>query len=215
MKTLLKASNRICYWFWGFSDERKHFWSIRILFDIDFKHFRMKENTFEAFEFYLLSILSVFGWTKSLFNFSDGICFWFKAFSDEWKHFLQMVFALDFERFRMDENTFEAFAFYLLSILRILDGRKHFEGFRSYLILTFSVFGMNDNTFEAFAFYLLSILSVFGWTKTLLKASYRICYWFWAFSDEQKHFWSLCILFAFSDRRTKFWRLQIVFPFDF
>ena len=157
MKTLLKASNRICYWFWGFSDERKHFWSIRILFDIDFKHFRMKENTFEAFEFFLLSILSVFGWTKSLFNFSDGICYWFKAFSDEWKHFLQMVFALDFERFRMDKNNFEAFAFYLLSILRILYGRKHLEGFRSYLLLIFSVFWL---------------------TKTLLKPLHTICV-FW------------------------------------
>ena len=128
-----------------------------ILFDIDFKHFRMKENTFEAFEFYLLSILSVFGWTKSLFNFSDGICFWFKAFSDEWKHFLQMVFALDFERFRMDKNNFEAFAFYLLSILRILYGRKHLEGFRSYLLLIFSVFWL---------------------TKTLLKPLHTICV-FW------------------------------------
>ena len=81
-KTLLKASDCICYSFWAFSDERKHFWSIRILFDIDFKRFRMKENTFEAFEFYFLSILSVFGWTKSLLNFSDGICSWFRAFSD-------------------------------------------------------------------------------------------------------------------------------------
>ena len=40
----------------AFSDGRKHFWIIRILFDIDFKRFRMNKNTFEAFAYYLPSI---------------------------------------------------------------------------------------------------------------------------------------------------------------
>ena len=107
-KTFLKASDRICYSFWAFSDERKHYWSIRILFDFDFKRFRMNENTFEAFAFFLLSILGVFGWTKTILKASDRIFYWFL-------------------------------------------------GFR---------------------LYFLFILSVFWWGKTLLKHSHTICYRF-------------------------------------
>ena len=44
-----------------------------MIFDIDFKRFWMDENTFEAFAFYLLSILGVFGWTKTLLKPMDGI----------------------------------------------------------------------------------------------------------------------------------------------
>ena len=159
-KTRLKVSNGICFWFWALSVELINFWSLRVVFDINCKRFRINKNTFEAFGCYLLLILSVFGWTKTLFEafafyllsilgvfrwtktllrVSGGICFWFWAFSNERKHFwrLPILFAIDFRRFQMDENTF--------------------EGFRWYLLL---------------------ILSVFWWTKTLLKASHSICYRF-------------------------------------
>ena len=68
-----------------------------MVFAIDFERFRMKEITFEAFVYYLLSILSVFGWTKTHLKPSDSIFYRFKAFSDEQKHF-------------------EGFGWYLLSI---------------------------------------------------------------------------------------------------
>ena len=120
-KTFLKASDRICYSFWAFSDERKHYWSIRILLDFDFKRFRMNENTFEAFAFFLLSFLGVFGCTKSLLKASNGICYSFLAFSDEWKHFcsIRILFAIDFGFLRIDENNFEVFRSYLLFILSV------------------------------------------------------------------------------------------------
>ena len=76
-KTLLKASDCICYSFWAFSDERKHFWSIRILFAIDFKRFRMNENNFEVFAFDLPSNLSFFEWSKTHLKPSHSICYWF------------------------------------------------------------------------------------------------------------------------------------------
>ena len=92
----------------------------------------MSENVFEAFKYYLLSILCVFGVEKTLLKASDRICYSFLAFSDERKPFwrLQIVFAIHFERFQMKENIFEAFAFYLILIL--------------------SVFWMKENTFEDF-----------------------------------------------------------------
>ena len=143
-------------------DGRKQFWSFQMVFAIDLKRFLMRKNPFESFAYYLLSILGVFGWTKTLLKTSDRICYSFWAFSDERKHFwsIRILFVIAFRRFRMDENNF-----------------------------------------EVFRWYLLSILSVFGWTKTIFKFSDRICYSFWAYSDERKHFWSLRIRFAIDIKR--------------
>ena len=149
----------------------------------------MKENFFEAFVYYLISILSVFGWTKTILKFSDRIFYWL-AFSDRLKHFwsIRIRFAIEFKRFRMDENTFEAFAFYLLLIIGVFGWTKYFWRLRIVFAFHFERFRLKENTFEAFPYYLLSILGVFGWRKTPLKASDRICCSFWAFSDERKHF---------------------------
>ena len=117
-KTFLKPLHTICYRFYAFSEWRKHFWRLQIVFAIHFKHFRIKENIFEAFAHYLISILSVFEWLRTLLKPSHSICHRILAFSDDWKHIwsLRILFAIDFRRFRIDENTFEGFRSYLLFI---------------------------------------------------------------------------------------------------
>ena len=114
-KTIFKFSDRICYSFWAYSDERKHFWSPRIRFAIDFRRFRTNDYNFEVFRWYFQLILSFFWWKKLLLKPLHTICYRYKAFSDRRKHFwrLQILFAIDFERFLMNENTFEAFAYYI------------------------------------------------------------------------------------------------------
>ena len=190
-----KASDCICYSFWAFSDERKHFWSIRILFDIDFKRFRMNENNFEAFAFDLPSNLSFFERSKT--NLKPCI-----------------LFAIDFRRFWMDENTFEAFRLYLLFILSVFrwkasdcicysfwafsDERKHFWSIRILLNIDFKPFWRDENNFEVFRWDFPLIYSVFWWAKTFLKPLHTICYRFYAFSDGRKNFWRLQIVFAIS-----------------
>ena len=121
-KTIFKFSDRICYSFWAYSDERKHFWSLRIRFAIDIKRFRMNENTFEAFAYYIRFRMD----EKKILKASDRICYWFLAFSDGRKHFwsIRILFDIDFKRFRMNKNTFEAFAFDLPSTLGVFGWTK-------------------------------------------------------------------------------------------
>ena len=128
------------------------------MFAIDFKHFRMEGNTFEALQWWLPSILGIFEWMRTLMKLSDGVCYWVQAFPEEWKHFwsFRMRFAIDFKRFRMNDYTLEAFGWCLLSILKR--------------------FRMEGNTFEAFGWWILSILSVFGSMKKILKLSHGVCY---------------------------------------
>ena len=101
-----------------------------MVFSIEFKRFWMNENTVERFAWYLLSILSVFeelkhfwslrnvlsiSWRATiLLNHSYGKYYRFWVLSDDFK-FFRMVFAIDFEHFRINENNFEAFGWYFLS----------------------------------------------------------------------------------------------------
>ena len=134
----------------------------------------MNENTFEAYGWYLLSILNVFGWTKTVLEPSDGNCYWFWAFLDGLKRFwrLQMVFAIIFSVFGWTKIR-------LLSILRVFGcTKKLLNRLQVVFAIYFERFRMDENTFKYFKWYLLLVLSVSGWTKTLLKASDGICYWF-------------------------------------
>ena len=141
--------------------------SLRIRFAIEFKLFRMIENTFIAFAFYLLSILGVFGWTETLLKALDRSCYWFWVFSDERNTFeaFAYYFLIRFKAFRMEENNILKASdrtFYWFSAFS--DGRKHFWSIRILFDIDFKRFRMNENTFEAFAFDLPSNLK---WQSTL------------------------------------------------
>ena len=110
----------------------------------------MDENNFEVFRSYLLFILSVFWWAKTLLKHSHT--YLISILSKKKERSLRIRFAIEFKLFRMIEKKN-----YNLRILFAIDFRR---------------FRMNKNNFEVFRWYLLFILSVFWWAKTLLKYSH-------------------------------------------
>ena len=107
-----------------------------------------------------------------------------------------MVFTIDFICFQMNENTFEAFGWCLVSILTFSVELKHFWSLWMMFAIDFKYFWVEGNTFEALQAWLASILGIFEWEKTLLKLSHGVSYPFCAFQIEWKHFWSFRMMFA-------------------
>ena len=142
-----------------FQRNKNTFWSLRMVFAIDFDRFRMDENTFEAFAYYLLSILSVFGWTKTHLKPSDSICYRFWAFSDERKLFwsLRILFVIDLKRFRMNKTRLKASDGICYRFKKVIGWTKHIWSLWMVFAVDLKRFWMNENTFEPFAYYLLLI----------------------------------------------------------
>ena len=107
----MKPSDAFLNQFYPFSVRWKPYWSLPMVFGIDWKRFLLTNYTFEAFGWCLELIYSVFCWTKRPLKLSDGVWNRFNAIIVERQHLwrLRMVFEIDLKQFLLNEVTFEAF----------------------------------------------------------------------------------------------------------
>ena len=89
------------------------------------------------------------------------------------------------------------------------DERQYFWIIRMVNTIDFECFRM---ILSSFGWYLLSILSIFGLTKIILKPSDGIFFRVLVVSDDQKHFWDICMVFAMKFLSVFEWRRKQLKP---